>query len=110
MPAINDHARYEAPPTAFHTTCAISGSPVLGTAIENTSDKMGANDTAPARAPHDMVIIATKAIAATPTPSAIGYGLRTATTSAATRLKAAAAATRCNVRDSVFGTSAQLAH
>jgi hypothetical protein len=70
---------------------------------------MGANDTAPARAPQASVIMARKATAATAAPSASGCGRRRSTIKAAMKASSAAAPTRCQVRLRTFGRSAMLA-
>ena len=75
----------------------------------NTSARIGANDTGPARGPQAIVIIATKAIAITPIPRAAGCAASSATSSAADDASTAAASTRCQVRPTVSGRSARLA-
>ena len=78
--------------------------------MANTVASSGANDTGPARTPHAIVISATKAITATPTPSASGQGRSAVTAAAASVLSAPASSTRCQVREAVLGRSAKLAH
>ena len=101
---------YAAAPSAFQAMRSVAPGPGAGSAIAKIIDRMGANDTAPARSPQAMVIIAMNATAATPAPRAAGCGCSSAADAEASTASSAAATTRCHVRPTVFGTSARLVH
>lgn len=101
---------YAAAPTVCQASSSGSDAICSGTAIVKISARIGANDTAPARRPQAIVIIAPKPSSAMPRPIAHGSGCSSRASTVAHRLSMAATGTRLSVRDTVFGTSARLAH
>ena len=99
-----------APSTAQPVRASIATRPCGGgIAIVKTSARIATNEIGPARGPQASVIADAKPISAATSPSAIGYGLSSSITVAATQPITAAVTTRCQVRRVAIGRSARLA-